>query len=459
MSGSINQGSTPGTVAWLAPFPQLANAIRDGWLDGAFADALTPAQLFRAGVKKEKWTGGRIGETTTFTRRGLLKVNTSPRKPGVDPTPQAQPGIEQWTITAQPYNDTLDTSLINSSLSIVKLFDDDTRKLGFQAGQTLNHIVRNRLFSTYSGGQTYITATKNSDRQHVAYLQGFRYVLVNGRPAPVSAAHPLTVSIGGTTRTVIGELPDYAELPDGPGILILGSSISATLGDVVLASNRPFLLRVGGAATSNGIVSTNVLTMDYLRQLVVRMRRQYVPLFPDGTYHLDVDSVGESQLFADDEFQRLFRGTEFKSKEYGDLMLGKVQGISIIRNEECPTALNTDSEYDAVAFDTEVQVGVHAGLPIHRAVLSGYGAIVEHQLPDFEQEAQIGKVGNFSVVSNGGITVDVSGIKYILRPPLDRLQSLVAQTWSWNGDWGFPSDTLSGDAAMYKRACVIEFSE
>ena len=44
----------------------------------------------------------------------------------------------------------------------------------------------------------------------------------------------------------------------------------------------------------------------------------------------------------------------------------------------------------------------------------------------------------------------------IVRPPQDRLQQTLSTSWSWVGDYGVPSDSTTGDAALYKRAVVLE---
>jgi len=54
------------------------------------------------------------------------------------------------------------------------------------------------------------------------------------------------------------------------------------------------------------------------------------------------------------------------------------------------------------------------------------------------------------------VQVMTQRIRYIMRAPLDRLQQVVGQAWSWSGDFAVPSDSLTGDSARFKRAVVIE---
>ena len=99
-----------------------------------------------------------------------------------------------------------------------------------------------------------------------------------------------------------------------------------------------------------------------------------------------------------------------------------------------------------------------AGIPIRRAMVTGGGAMYEKYIDEskYITEAGVtGKIGQFSVI-NGGVAIMTRRIRFILRSPLDRLQQVVGQTWSWSGDFPVPSDQLVGDGARFKRAVVIE---
>jgi hypothetical protein len=99
-----------------------------------------------------------------------------------------------------------------------------------------------------------------------------------------------------------------------------------------------------------------------------------------------------------------------------------------------------------------------AGLPVVRTVVTGGGVMYEKYLDEskYISEAGVtGKIGEFSLV-NGGVQVMTQRIRFILRSPLDRLQQVVSQSWSWSGDFPVPSDRLTGNAAAFKRAVVIE---
>lgn len=90
--------------------------------------------------------------------------------------------------------------------------------------------------------------------------------------------------------------------------------------------------------------------------------------------------------------------------------------------------------------------------------MTGGAALYEKYIDESKyitEAGVLGKIGNFSVV-NGGLAVMTDRIRFILKAPQDDLQQVVKQVWSWSGDFPVPSDALSGDAARYKRAVVIE---
>ena len=108
--------------------------------------------------------------------------------------------------------------------------------------------------------------------------------------------------------------------------------------------------------------------------------------------------------------------------------------------------------------DVGAEVRNAAGLALQRTVITGGGAIYEKYIDEgkYISEAGVtGKIGQFSII-NGGAAVMTRRIRFILRAPLDRLQQVVSQTWSWSGDFPIPSDALSGNAARFKRSLIIE---
>lgn len=452
----------------------LVNLIQDNVLEREFKDALMPPQLFRREAMAERWPV-HLGETQWFTRDGLLAPQLLSLVPGNDPTPQNRVQIEQWQATAAQYGATLDTYMPGDYIALAAIFIRDTQKLGIQAAQSLDHMVRNRLYNAYLGGQTYLTAAASSTTTiQVAYLNGFTSAPQQGRPAAVSSSNPLSINVGGTlgpnnTVTggtnvkVIGFTPSNSAQPGGAGTLTLNTAVTASAGAGVFASNMPYLYRIGGGASTNSLSSSNVLTLAGLRAGVTRLRKMYVPTFPDGTYHCQLDATSEAQLFNDSEFQLLNRGQTVSEEEVRNFMIARANGITFIRNEEVPQAYNTNSaNSDVIYGDTVVgSLGTAPGTPVHRPIMYGPNTIREMYIDETQyitDAGALGKIGNFHVTANG-LAMITDRIRYILRTPLDRLQQVVSQTWSWSGDFAIPTDSLTGDSAQFKRAVVFEHGE
>lgn len=440
--------------------PAVAALIDNGVLVRTIETALRPRQLFRTVAAVREVFEGSIGETKTYIRDGLLPIDTRPNTPGQDPIPQADASTEQWTVSPKQWTDTKDTILPNSYVSIQRLVMSHAEKLGIQAGTTIAHVARNRLYGAYMGGNAYITVGAGASATvAVSSLQGFNVVLVAGVPTPVSAGSPLAITINAVANTVIGVTPDDATNPNGPGSLILGTAVAVTQYHPVLAVNRSRILRAGGGTSSNALISTSVLTLKLVRQAVTRLRKAQVPTYPDGTYHMHMDEDSEACIFEDSEFKTLLTGVPDHST-IKDFAIGQCVGVTFIRNSETPNVDNTDATRDYVPGDMNVATGAGAGLEIHRPILCGATSIREVYIPvgAYVTEsgvAPFGSVGGFQLGENDA-EAWLEGVRFMIRPPMDRLKQRMDQTWAFEGDWGIPTDSVAGTADLYKRAVVIE---
>ncbi len=161
-----------------------------------------------------------------------------------------------------------------------------------------------------------------------------------------------------------------------------------------------------------------------------------------GYYVAHIDPDTESQLFDDSDFKSALQG-RVDSPIYRDLSIGRFGGIDWVRNNECPVIANATDGSTVEA---------------HRAIVLGGGALVA--APFENMSALLGGTGVEDVPEITMVSpspgVDVA---LIVRPPTDRLQQTLSTSWSWVGDYGVPSDSLSGgDAALFKRAVVVEHS-
>lgn len=442
----------------------IGNLIQQDVLERMFHDSLFPAQLFRAEAQPELWEAN-LGESMLFTRPGLIPVSTKPLVQSTDPVPSSY-AFEQWRAEAAQYGTPIDTHMPTSSVSLSSMFMRNTQQLGLNAGQTLNRLVRDRLFRAYLGGNTNlaVAALAAATQVEVASLNGFTEVVVNARPQNVSASNPLDVTIDGVANTVIGTVPVNPADPLGRGVLLIGTALAApaALRAVVLASNRSRITRVGGGTSVDALTAGNILALQDIINAVARLRSANVPTMPDGFYHVHLGPEAEAQIFQDPQFQRLYDGVP-EGTAYKDLAIAQLVGCRFYRNNEVPTDSNSGTlvatgNSARGSSDIGGDVVNSAGRAVRRTIVIGGAAIYEKYLDEskYITEAGVtGKIGGFSI-TNGGAQVMTDRIRYIIRSPLDRLQQVVSQAWSWSGDFVVPTDMLTGDSARYKRAVVIE---
>ncbi|MFE2710624.1 hypothetical protein ACFXKI_01185 [Streptomyces mirabilis] len=408
---------------------QIQAMLQNGLLDRTFKDALVPQFLFPQVADSEPWMGG-LGDTKTFTRKGLLAPATAPVT-GSDPSASTY-NLEQWSVTMDQYGNSMDTNMLGSAMALASKFLADSATLGINAGQSINQVARNKLFKAYAGGRTWCTTAGSSDTSIIVQsTSGFEYNSVNGVPVAVSGANPLAVTIAGAANTVVGVTPGT------PGTLTLGSARVDVVGDYVVAANAPVTIRATGNSAYD-LTSSNVATFANFRSAVARLRKMNVPTLPGGYYTAHIDADTEAELFNDAQFLQALQG-RVDSPIFRDLSIGRFGGIDWVRNIEAPTVLGGSA--GTLAVHRPIVLGANA---LVNAPFDGTGSLLTgtgvEEIPEIR-----------SINAAPGVDVEL-----IVRPPQDRFQQVLSTTWSWVGDFGVPSDAGSGDAALYKRGVVIE---
>jgi hypothetical protein len=448
----------------------ISSLIQDNTLLRQFQDAAFPKLLYRSEAVPHKWEAD-IGERKVFTRAGLIRPLTTPLAPGVDPTPRSY-DTEQWTAEARQYADTIDTHMPSSNVALANLYLRNTQQLGMNAGQTINRVARNALFLNYLAGETTTTAVAAISATSIAVssVVGFSEVLQNGRISPVSATNPLPITfttVAAPANTVIGVALNDPLVPNGPGTLFLGTALTVgiALRDAVLAGTRSERLRVGGGNTVDALTSANILTVDSIISAVSRLRQNNIMPHPDGYYHVHLEPESEAEIFRDAQWQSLYRSLP-DSFAYRELAIGQIVGSVCYRNTESPSIATVEATVALpggaggalLATDIGKEVRNASSVNIRRTIVTGGGALFEEYIDEsnYITDAGItGKIGSFSI-TNAGASVMTDRIRFVARAPLDRLQQVLGQSWSWSGDFAVPSDALTGSSARFKRAVVIE---
>lgn len=400
----------------------IQSIVQNGILERTFQESLKPQLLYRAMATRRPFQAN-LGEKTIFTRTGLLVPTTTPLTPGTDPNPSTY-SIEQYSLMLDQYGNAMDTNMLSSSIALASKFLEDNQKIAFNAGQSLNHLAREKLYNAYLGGNTYaVGAGSATTSLVVGDTDGFATQLVNGDQTAISASNPLSITINGAANTV-------TSVDSGTNTLTLGTAATWADGDSVVAGNAPVIYRPGGKTTSQKLTSTDVVTFDNFMDAVATLRDNNVPAI-GGAYVAHIDARTERQLFSDSEFRQAYQGRG-DSPVYRNLSLGRFGGIDWVRNTEAPTTTG------------------QGGLTIRQPIVAGADALIEGPLQGF------GELLKGTGIDRPGIVTMVNGIAMIHRPPMDRLQQVISSAWAWTGDFAAPTDALTGSSSQFKRAIVIE---
>lgn len=458
--------------------PAIRAVVQENLLERAFHDALFPNMLFRGEVSPVAWPAG-IGDTQIFSAPGLMPIDARPLKPGEDPEPDSYP-MEQWTAQLNQYAKSIDTHMPTSMVAIANLFLRNAHQLGLQASQTLNRIVRNRMYASALSGWTVADGAQASVTVlRVKRLNGFtraRNPTLSGtntvRFELVSSSNPLAVLIfdnsAQVSRNVVGFTPDVTGDEAGPGTITLSVAVTSVADrGYVVSVDRSDLVRVGGGFKVDDVGASDIPTLADIRTAVAKFWQDNVPAHPDGRYHAHLDPKSQALLFADSEFQRLLTALP-DYYMYREFALGELLGAVFFRNSECPIAQTvvggTTATYDQRdPFVGELFAnGVAAtGVPVHEILFSAQGGIMEYynDMSGLLTEAGIsGKVAE-PQITNNGIEVNSERIQLIIRQPLNRLADKVSTSWKFMGDWPQRTDAATGGPARYKRFRVIQHGE
>ena len=432
-------------------FPlSLQPIIQQGFLEREFEHALTSRLGYRAVADREAFAVG-IGETLTKTRAGLKPSVTTPLLPstntnldnGLSPTSW---GVEQYTITINHYASTSDLNMVTSRVGIQGQFLLNAYTNGEQAARSLDELARNALFAPYFGGNTRIRTTLAAASQTVAVddVRGFQTVFINGIQTAVGNSPGLTVTVGADAYTLVGATADTTNVSTAPGgisgVLAFSTAVSVsdgTAGNAVQSATASVIIRPNLRTTTASLAATDTLTMSDLLDAVAKLRMNAVPDI-EGVFNCYLDPVSARQLFADQDFQRLFQGATSANQVFKKGMINDFLGLRFI-----PT--------------TEAYVQPHPTLPgavIRRPVICGSGALIEGDFAGMAAD---------DVAPKDSIVTMVDGVAMVTREPIDRLQQIIAQSWYWIGGFCAPSDTTTNPTviptatnASFKRAVMIE---
>jgi len=426
--------------------------IQQGFLDREFQQALRSKIGYRACADREEFAVG-IGETLTKTRAGLRPAVTVPLAASTNTNLDngLTPGtwnVEQFTLTLNHYASTMDLNMVTSRVGISSIFLQNAYVNGEQAARSLDDLARNSLFGAYFGGNTRVRTTLSSAGPVVSVddVRGFQQVFVNGIQQPVTSSSPLSVTIGSNLYSLIATSADTINVSTAPGgvsgTLTLSGNVTVADGTAtnsVAAATGSLILRPNARGNTSQIQSGDVLSMTNVLDAVANLRLNAVPDI-DGAYNCYLDPISARQLFADQDFQRLFIGSTSANEVFkpGQGVVNNFLGLRFV-------------------LTTESYVQTHPTLAnalIRRPIVVGQGALVEGDFAGMAAD---------DVAPRDAIVSLVDGVCMVTREPIDRLQQIIAQSWYWIGGFCAPSDTTTTSQtvptatnANFKRAVMIE---
>jgi len=368
--------------------------------------------------------------------------------------------VEQYILGIAQYPGMMQLNIATARVAIDNLFLRNGYALGEQAYRSVDTLAQMALFNAYMGGNTRVRTTLGSPAATISVddIRGFQNTLNSaGQVVPISSSNAVNVVVGSDTYSLQGSTADGSNVSTTPGgvsgTLTFSTSVTvadATALNAVVSSVAPVVLRPtitsSGlmAATSAAISATNdnnsgKLTMGMILNAKATMAANGVPVVDaTGMYHMYLDPLQATGLYSDPAFQMFFRG-QVTTEEYRQGVVAELLGVRL-------------QETNLNPVQTLAGVGT-----VRRGVLCGQGALVEGV---FTNEAYR---GNLEGQDKDDSIVIVDDIAMVTRSPLDALQQVITQTWSYSGGFAVPTDTTTTSATIptanssaCKRAIILE---
>ena len=459
----------------------IATAIQLNFLEREFREPLEARLVYRSCADKEPFLAN-IGESITKTRRGLFPAVTTPLSPPAnsdlnDGLTSQYFTTEQYNVSMNQYAFTTDLNIVTSRVAIASIFLQNAKNLAEGAARSVESLVRNQLFNTQMGANTFVSATLGSPGTvvHVDDVRGFAIAWnANNQPAAVSGSNTLSVTftapgssstatdsvntVGGT-YSLTAVTPDAATALNTAGTAAAAGNTStmwatggisgtltfsgnvttgdATLGNAVVSAVAPVIIRPYNRATSNLLVAGDQLNAQLILQAKSTLVSNGVEPFDDGRFRLIADPFVLNALYADTAFQRFQMG-HTGDQEYKAGVIGEILGVEVSYSQMAPIQ------------------NVSAVGNVHNSMLLGKGSLVEAQFTD---QAYVDALA----AGDQEMVTIVEGIAHVTREPLDRLKQVICQSWTYIGGFTSPTDITTNTGTIptannsaWKRAIDIQ---
>lgn len=438
-------------------------AIQQNLLYTQFQQSLRSILMYRTVAERVPFPI-QAGETITATRAGLKQAVPTPLNPqtntnldnGITPSSYS---VEQYTMTLNMYGDTQDLNRLTSQVAIASIGIQNAKVNGEQAARTMDTLARDNLYGAYISGNTFVTQTLGSPGTtiNVDDIRGFTTVLNSaGQVVPVNGSNPLIVTVGANQYSLVGYTIDNPNVSFArnitnqggvggiSGTLMFSTNVTVMDGtayNAVIAGFAPAVLRPNARASTHALQTGDLLTMSLLLDANAVLQNNAVPEI-DGFYHVFADATSLRQLFSDPEFQLLYRGRGLQDPVYKTARVFEGLNMRFFQTTQAPQQLKLGT----------------SGTPVHRPIICGADVLVEGTYAGQEELILEDTDGQ------GHIEI-IDGVVQVIRPPIDRLKQIVAQSWFWTGGYSVPTDATANRSviptasnAYLKRAVLLETS-
>lgn len=467
------------------------SAFQSNMLDKRFQDQIEARSRLRRLVSKIP-IPVRVGEQMIYTRAGeLVPVITADNPtnntlsydlginaPGVGASNESYP-IEQWPLFIAEYSKSLDCNIIMDEETLASFYRKNWDRLAKQAALSMDLINMQNLAVAYESGSSWVTATTTGTTvsAHLDNVYGLSTAFSTasfggttfsyGSPNAVSGSNTLGCTVypaaggasyAGTISAVAVDSPTNSSTMQTPAGVVSGASGTLTItfassktlsiGDVIVASDAPTIIRPNNKQSRYALGSNDTLSMQLFINAKGQLRANGVDPFADGTYACLLDPIQQTQIFTDPQFQIMTMGLA-ASPIFKDAVVSQEFGLTFIETTNSPIYSFTNSAGNAVIS--------------RRAFLIGEGALqegtFEGMASGYSQMADM-ELGYVHVL---GDSKSDTPWALITRPALDRKAQIWSQTWIWIGGVAAGTDVTitsavvpTASSARYKRALCIE---
>lgn len=447
----------PATSIVQTPFAELAPVIEDGTIQQVIKLSLMSNLRFGMEFEETEQWPGQLGQTMTIPRSRPIAYDEEELAPATDPEYRAQK-YEEMTAQVAKFAQAIRLDMTVGKVALKAYTANKLNELSKSMAFKMNAARRRKLYSGYEGGHSIAnnSAAPGTSLQ-VSSINGFTHQLnADGKLLPVSTDNPKPIRIGASTFALVTAVAAaQATFPFGRGTLTLSAAQTFNAGDAVVAMDASHRVYVGGGDTIDAISPTDILTLQAVRDAIVRLEEDSVPKHADGTYWVHLTPTAKSQLWGDPEFQNLLRGN-LRDPASAKYVLAQLMGCTFIANNEVPRLANASAVQASrpAAPSARLHKGIYSEIinatarPITYTIITGGGLGKTWYIDPLNMASAAGlnavEYYGMSVSADNMMMVLENYVRMLVAAPRDDLREQVPANGLFMGDFMLYSDFYGG---------------